>query len=142
MVIFISTSGSTATTSLPEASASRQSRSRALGESRGGRCDEVGSQPQAVAPVLEVRAPAAGEPSDVERRAEPVAGAATGQHVEHVPRGVLVLPEHPVPVLAHDGDPVEDDGLAGADERTPPAAVECVRQVQVRVGGRCHGATI
>jgi len=99
---------------------------------RGTR-DEIRSQAQAVAPVLEVRAPATGEPADLERCAETVASSATGQNVQHVPGRLLVLAEYPVAVLTHDGEPMEDDGLAGTDQcpATPP--VERLRQLDVGI---------
>jgi predicted DNA repair protein MutK len=114
---------------------------RGTGEPRRAR-DEVGSQAHAVAPVLEVRAPAASEPPDVERRAEPVAGCALGEDVQHVPCRFLVLSQDPVAILAHDGEPMEHHGLAGTDQRPAPAAIECLRQLQIGVGCGCHHVTI
>jgi hypothetical protein len=99
--------------------------------------NEVTADAQPVLRVLEVRAPSTAQPTHVERRAEAVARAVCGEHLQHVCGGFLFLADDPVADLAHDREPVHDDRLPRAQQRPQSAAIELLGQEQVRV---VHGS--
>ena len=78
-------------------------------------------------------APASGKPARVQRRSETVVRAVLGKYLQHMLGGLSILAQDPVAVLAHDGQPVNDHGLARAEQGPQPPPVELRGQIQVRV---------
>jgi hypothetical protein len=60
-----------------------------------------------------------------------VARTALFEHGKHVIDCLLVLAQDPIPVLAHDRQPQEHDGLPAAYDRAQAALVELAREVEV-----------
>lgn len=52
----------------------------------------------------------------------------------HAGAGFGALPNDPIAILAHDGDAIEDNRLAGRQERNRFVPVELPRQLEVDVG--------
>jgi len=93
--------------------------------------EEVRADAQPAVLELEMRAPAAAHPAQVERRAEAVGGAMGLQHSQHVLQGRRVLAQDPGTVLAQDREPMQDDRLAAGENRPQPPRVELRSELQV-----------
>lgn len=95
--------------------------------------DEISTEPQALEPALEVGAPASGEPTQVQRCSEAVERSLARQGFEDMTHGLLVLAQDPVSVLAHDGEPMDNDRLARAEKGPEAALVELFGQLEIGV---------
>ena len=61
-------------------------------------------------------------------------GPAGRENRSHAVAGFGALPNDPIAILAHDGDAIEDNRLAGRQERNRFVPVEFPRQLEVDVG--------
>ena len=80
-----------------------------------------------------MRAPASGHPSNVERRSVAIARAVRVENRENVFESAFIFAENPISIFAHNGQSVQDDGLAAADDRPQRAFVERFRELQIDV---------
>ena len=80
-----------------------------------------------------MRAPASGHPSNVERRAIAIASAASVEDRKNVFESAFVFTKNPISIFAHNGQSVQDDCLAAADDRPQRAFVERLCKLQIDI---------